>query len=98
MATAIKARKIFRSADQWRAIMSRYAASGLTQEQFCAREDLAISTFCSWRARVSLNGGAADGESALDNDFVDVTPPLAQSVFDMELALPGGVVLRMRTR
>lgn len=97
MTTANKARKIFRSADQWRAIMSRYAASGLTQEQFCAREGLAISTFCSWRSRVALNGGAADSASVLDNDFVEVTPPLAQRVFDIELALPGGVVLRMRT-
>lgn len=98
MTTASKARKVFRSVDQWRVIMSRYAASGLTQEQFCAREGLAISTFCSWRSRVALSGDVADSASVRDNDFVDVTPPRAQSVFDIELALPGGIVLRMRTR
>lgn len=98
MITATKARKVFRSTDQWRAIMSKYATSGLTQEDFCAREGLAISTFCSWRSRISLSSDVIDGDSVSDNGFIDVTPPVAQSAFDIELTLPGGIVLRMSTR
>lgn len=93
MPNVSKSPKIFRSERQWREILDRFASSGLTQEQFCAREELALSTFYSWRAKLST-------ESALPRvtDFVEVTPPSVSSSFDIELALPGGVVLRMRTR
>ena len=85
--------KIFRSERQWREILDRFASSGLTQEQFCAREGLALSTFYSWRAKLST-------EPTLSRvaDFVELTPPSVSSSFDIEVALPGGVVLRMRTR
>lgn len=93
MPSTSKSPKIFRSAHQWREILDRFASSGLTQEQFCAREGLALSTFYSWRAKLST-------ASALPRlaDFVEVTPTCSSSSFDIELALPGGVVLRMRTR
>lgn len=87
--------KIFRSEHQWREILDRFASSGLTQEQFCTREGLALSTFYSWRAKLQLSTESAVPHVA---DFVEVTPTCSSSSFDIELALPGGVVLRMRTR
>ena len=39
------ARRIRRSADQWRALFAQYESSGLSQAAFCEQEGLAIATF-----------------------------------------------------
>jgi len=55
----------------WQARFAAWAASGLTQRAFCAREGLSLSTFDYWRRR-HLHGRA--GAS------VEVAPPAAKQL------------------
>ena len=82
-----------RSAEEWRAIMSRFERSGQTHGQFCAAEDLAPSTFSLWRRKLRQSAREANGASA----FVELADsPAPSSAWDAELDLSGGVVLRLR--
>lgn len=86
MARATKGSR--RSAAEWQSVMDRQAASGLSRVAFCRREKVATQTFDKWRRRLLAMEPA---------EFVDVTPKLATSTgWDMEVALPNGVVLRFR--
>ena len=51
-----------RSQDDWRQLMTEYEAGELTQRQFCEYHQLAYSTFCYWRKR--LSAGAVRTERA----------------------------------
>ena len=42
-----------RSAAQWQTLVGEYAASGLSQQAFCERRGVALSTFCQWRRRLA---------------------------------------------
>ena len=85
-----------RSAQEWRAIVSRYERSGQTRKQFCAAEQLAPSTFSLWRSKLrrSASGSAANGSAR----FVELadSPPAPSPVWEAELDLGDGVVLRVR--
>ena len=52
-----------RSAEEWRAIVSRFEGSGQTRKQFCTAENLAPSTFSLWRRKLrrSEAGSGANG-------------------------------------
>ena len=80
-----------RSAAEWRAIMARYEASGLSGEGFCEAEDIGKSAFWRWRRRLA-NGDAGGGGKAM---FVEIGGGPAPS-WDAELDLGAGVVLRVR--
>jgi len=87
--------KVRRSAKQWQAIMADYEASGLSQEAFCARESLAMSTFSKWRKQ--LTNGMAD--AAAGPMFVDLTNLRGceqRSGWDIELTFGDGMSLRLR--
>ena len=92
--------RIRRSTDQWRTIFADQASSGLTQQAFCDREGIAMSTFARWRQRLGLCAGASG-----DNlPFVELPrsgePALTSSPLDTGLALRlelgAGVVLELR--
>ena len=86
-----------RSAQEWRAIVSRYERSGQTRKQFCASEQLAPSTFSLWRSKLrrSASGSAANGAAR----FVELADsPAAAPAWEAELDLGEGVVLRVRRR
>ena len=79
-----------RSAAEWRAIMARYEASGLSGEGFCEEEGIGKSAFWRWRRRLA-NGDAGGGKAM----FVELAGGPAPS-WDAELDLGAGVVLRVR--
>ena len=82
-----------RSAAEWRAIMVRYEASGLSGEGFCEAEGIGKSAFWRWRWRRRLaDGDAGGGTKAM---FVELAAGPA-SPWDVELELGAGVVLRVR--
>lgn len=56
---------IRRDAQQWRDILNRQRASGLSQTAFCKQENLANATFYKWQSR--LSGAMAPVESADDS-------------------------------
>ena len=84
-----------RSAQEWRAIVSRYERSGQTRKQFCAAEQLAPSTFSLWRSKLrrSASESAANG-AARFVELADSPPPAP--AWEAELDLGDGVVLRVR--
>lgn len=91
------------SADAWRAVLGRFAESGLTVQAFCEREAVAVASFYQWRAKVGGAVGepkshATAGESLKRAGFVDLGA-LSASVSRMELRLDlGGGVLLHRVR
>ena len=83
------ARRQQRSEEWWRAVVERQAASGLSRKAFCEREGIGRSSFEKWRGRLASETPASR--------FVEVTPAISPTAgWDVELALPGGIVLRLR--
>ena len=82
-----------RTAAQWRSIMARHEASGLSCEAFCAAEGIGRSAFWRWRRRLGAEDAARAGNGG--PMFVELSGAGA-SAWDAELELGGGVVLRVR--
>ena len=88
------------SGAQWRTIIDRFNQSGMSQEKFCQREGLALATFARWRSMFR-----ADSLATLPASFVElcapslptpVTPLMPESLAELVVELPFGVVLRFR--
>ena len=91
----VKRVTVRRSAEEWRSIVSRFERSGQTSKQFCSAEQLAPSTFALWRRR--LRGAAAGSEANGSARFVELADsPVSSPVWDAELDLGEGMVLRLR--
>jgi hypothetical protein len=61
----------------------------VSRKVFCEREGIPRSSFETWRRRLASR--------AVTPKFVEVPASVASvAAWDMELQLPGGVVLRMR--
>lgn len=93
-------KKVWRSKDQWKALLDELASSGLTKTDFCQKHSIAPSNLYRWQKLLT--------EEATTDDFINITEPLVQAVpetpvsvsdnpWQVELALGAGVVLRVRT-
>ena len=94
---AIKRRKR-RDHEVWRDLIARFEQGDQTRSQFCAENDLGISTFTRWRQRLR---GTSQAASAGENGslFIELEQPAADiqlPAWDVELQLGGGMVLRLR--
>ena len=97
-----------RSQAQWREIVTQFEASGLSATSFCKRQGIAYGSFMRWRQRVEVTDGQTAQVSADDWLPIPVTAGAEDDNttgegdratargWDIELALPGGVQLRMR--
>lgn len=90
-----------RSAEGWRALLTRFAGSGQTVKAFCQHESVSQASFYRWR---SLLGTAADTGyvpviSALPRElagFVDLGhSPSSSPSFELHLDLGGGLMLHL---
>lgn len=92
-----KSTRTRRTADQWRTLISEHAESGLSQEAFCKRKQLALSTFANWKRRLATEPDL-EAECAPDpSTWIDLGSLGARSTgWDIELDLGGGVCLRLR--
>lgn len=90
-----KGRRI-RGAHEWSLILKRYDQSGLTQTAFCAREGLKYGTLVAWLGRRRKKGDVSGEGSVTRPKFQKLNlsglPDSGNS--QLEVALPGGVVLR----
>lgn len=78
-----------RSAEDWQALISGQERSGLSRVAFCRREGIPPTSFDKWKRRLLARRPPPE--------FVDVTPkPTSSAGWDVEVALPNGVVLRFR--
>ncbi len=81
--------RVRRSAEEWRAVVSRYQSSGLGPNAFCQAEQVGLTSFMRWRRKLS----ASDAESG----FVELTPPRETSTrWAVEVELPNGCIVRLR--
>ena len=86
--------KTRRSRAEWIQLMAEYEASDLTQREFCEQQQLAYSTFCYWRKRLS-------GDSANMRSFDSLVELPVLSMHEpahwrLELELGQGLVLRLK--
>ena len=89
------------SADAWRAVLARFAESGLPVQAFCQREGIGIASFYQWRAKLSDSGNELKSRQPADGamrtaGFVDLgTLSASASRFELRLDLGGGVLLHL---
>jgi hypothetical protein len=90
----------------WRALLARFACSGLTVTTFCQHESVSVASFYRWR---SLLGPGSAGDpvpvaSALPPEagFVDLGPLIATESsrphVELHLDLGGGLMLHLVRR
>jgi hypothetical protein len=85
-----------RGESQWRAPVTKQAASGESVATFCAQEAVSLSSFRRWRRRLQGEGSL---RRAAATDFVElgtldgVAP--ASGRLELTLEFGGGVVLRL---
>jgi hypothetical protein len=99
-----KRARVRRSAKQWRALIEKFRASGLSRAQFCKTHDVAPSSFGKalqrhqGRAHTST-GGLPVAVSAEAAAFVPLSVPVAaDGGWDVEVQLSASVFIRLRTR
>ena len=85
-----------RTRAQWQRVLASQAASGLSQEDYCAQHSIAYSSFCRWKRE--LSGVKPLASVAVSAAFVELTPatPAAALRWEVELELGEGVFLRLR--
>jgi putative transposase len=85
-----------RTREQWQALIDEQAESELSVSEFCAQYDLTVSNFYLWRKKLSNDSQSL---TKPDNWLAFDIPASAEKepggAWEIELALPGGVVLRM---
>lgn len=87
-----------RNANHWQALINKWQQSELTIAEFCKSEGLNQSGFYLWKKKL-LNKDDIDTEKTSgDLSWLQLPPSQSEEKtnWDMELSLPGGVVLRMR--
>ena len=86
------------SSEEWIALLAEFEQSGLQQKEFCARHDLSIAAFQYWyyrKAKKHSESAAKISESFLPFEVVGSTAPVARSGAAIEIALAGGVLVRL---
>lgn len=94
---------IHRTPEQWQQLFKQHASSGLQIVAFCKQQKLNTSSFYAWRKRLTSNticSPVTDKSTPTQDtqdDWVNIVPEKvdASPSWDIELALPNGVVLRM---
>lgn len=82
--------KVWRSEAEWRTLCERFTQSGLGVAAFCAREQLAVSSFQHWYRRCQQRASGPGQFIAL------AAVPPARGDWEVELELPNGARLRLR--
>jgi hypothetical protein len=95
--------RIRRSHAQWREIFTQFEAGSLSAAAFCKQQGISYGSFMRWRQRVASTTHDTAQASADDWLPIQVTAEAeagdgTPQGWDIELALPGGIQLRMRAR
>ena len=82
-----------RTGSEWEKLIARFEQTGQTRKSFCLSQGVSLSTFNVWRRK--LRGETAQQDESM---FVEVSQaePTGASLWDVELELGGGVILRVR--
>lgn len=91
-----------RSASEWQNLISQQLESGVSQKAFCKLNNICLSTFTLWKHKLTQTANTPPSQqSVAAPEWIELPANLdsavpEQSTWDMELELPGGVILRMR--
>ncbi len=91
--------RVRRTESEWRAILERYARSGLSESAFCRRAKLSRGSFVKCKQKLATKASAS---AVMEPTFVEWIAPetkgeeATESAGAFELSLPGGVVLRWK--
>ena len=91
-------KRIRRNAENWKTLLARQLASGLSVAAFCARERLNTASFYQWRSRLDrelLGAPPAASARAAGGAFVDLGALDGSSRFELRIELGGGLVLQL---
>lgn len=86
------------SSEEWIALLAEFEQSGLQQKEFCAKHDLSIAAFQYWmyrKAKKHSESAAKISESFLPFEVVGSAAPGARPGAAIEIALAGGVLVRL---
>lgn len=91
-------RRVRRSRQEWRSLVSRFEESGQTREAFCAETGISVSTLRRWSSRLRQQPRAAVSQAPV---FVELPAEQRNAEapalpWEVELQLGAGVVLRLR--
>jgi len=96
--------KVHRTKAEWAEIFARFEKSGLSREEFCRNESIQPVSFGRWysKLRKPLRTPATPKSKANSQpekeSFVEIAAPTPElSPWVVELELPGGCVLRLRS-
>ena len=85
-----------RTREQWQELVDKQVESELSVSEFCAHHDLTVSNFYLWRKKLSDDSQSlAKQDNWLAFDMPASAGKVSGATWAIELALPGGVVLRM---
>ena len=91
---ADRERYLRRCRTQWRGLLSEWKNSGLSQQRFCERHGLTLSTFQRWRKRLR-----EDVDAAVDSGLPSSVPRLLPvRLLDEAAASSSGVAIRVGDR
>ena len=93
-----------RTAADWQQLLEQQQKSDMAITQFCEQHQLTVSNFYHWRnklstAKAEVNKQPAQVEISNAWQPVEITVPVTtEKNWNIELKLPGGVVLNMSTQ
>ena len=82
------------SKEQWQQFINEQLDSGMTQADYCAANELSIASFSKWKHK--LRREQSDGDQTPQWIELPMQANDSQPAWDIELELPGNVILRMR--
>jgi len=96
--------KVHRNAAEWSEIFDHFDKSRLSREKFCEREHIHAASFARWHRKLrsprrpsEVSSAKTDSQSTKES-FVEIAAPsLDPAPWTIELELPGGCVLRLRS-
>jgi putative transposase len=81
--------RVRRSGAEWREVLDRQNASGLSAEEFCEREGIRLGSFMRWQAKLAAGRVAREFVSVRP-----VSPAMTAPSWSLEVILPNGCRLR----
>jgi len=86
------------TSEEWIALLAEFEQSGLQQKEFCAKHDLSLSAFQYWmyrKAKRHSESAPKISESFVPFEVVGSAAPMARPGAAIEIALAGGVLVRL---
>lgn len=85
-----------KSKEEWREIFRRHAASGLSREQFCKKNNIAKSVFWNWKKKLKGECHIPQKPKFVEIPYDSQSSCSSTTEGTIELKFPNGTILTMR--